>query len=124
MNISVIACCATNVLVPQSLPKGGDRFAEGTVRSHGEGALWKRTRVAHFGHLARVRERARIRGGAQHERRRPTNPCDSVCPSKRPKLYHNPVIISLPPNVDEPSKSSFVRNTSKYCVRFPLREHN
>ena len=43
---------------------------------------------------------------------------------KAPKLYTNPVIISLPPNVDEPSKSSFVRNTSKYCVRFPLRVHN
>ena len=43
---------------------------------------------------------------------------------KAPKLYANPVTISLPPNVDEPSKSSFVRNTSRYCVRFPLREHN
>ena len=43
---------------------------------------------------------------------------------KAPKLYTNPVTISLPPDVDEPSKSSFVRKTSKYCVRFPLREHN
>ena len=49
MNIASSHAAATSVLSsPQSLPKGGDRFAEGTVRSHGEGALWKRTKSCAF----------------------------------------------------------------------------
>ena len=41
---------------------------------------------------------------------------------KAPMLYATPVKVHLPPNVEDPVKSSFVRKTSEYRVRFPVRE--
>ena len=57
-----------------------------------------------------------------------TTPPDDSSPSylvvKAPALYADPLKIRLPPNVEDPVKSSFIRNSSKLCVRFPVREAN
>jgi hypothetical protein len=39
-----------------------------------------------------------------------------------PGVYEQPVEIDLPENiVDEPTRSTFKKATSRYCVRFPLK---
>ncbi|CAL55822.1 Ubiquitin carboxyl-terminal hydrolases family 2 [Ostreococcus tauri] len=43
---------------------------------------------------------------------------------KAPTLYTDPLEISLPDNVDDPTKSSFIKNSSKLNVRFPIHEGN
>ena len=96
--------------------RGGLR---GTVSAHGNGERRKRSRVARVGHFARLSQRSRYRSRAQHGAAR----CAvNRLLIKAPMLYATPVKVRLPPNVEDPVKSSFVRKTSEYRVRFPVRE--